>query len=266
MRSTRASCSTTAPYYLPLLLVLALLLTPTSALSLPRIFTRRAVLHSSSRPISSSSTATLPPGTSLAGDFACRSTGECSPCPANELGSPVCKVYGNRRALTCVLLNPSSNSPSSFHTSSDRTPPPPSPNQPTNSEEEEEEEWKPVLPDEATVEEALELDPDPEGLDDEDLQDALRGEADEEGEREREREARRRRRRAEGMERRQVQEVYTWEACTRVVSRERGDFFEFVLCNIFFATVSVAVLIYRHRALASRQYGTLAARIGMSVS
>lgn len=146
----------------------------------------------------------------------------------SQLGSPVCKVYGNRRALTCMLLNPShSPSSSSFHNSAagDRSPPPSSPNE---LAEEEEESWKPVLPDEATVEEALELDPDPEGLDDEDLQDALRGEADEEGERE----GRRRRRRSVAVrrvERRQVQEVYTWEACARVVSRERGDFFEFVV-------------------------------------
>jgi hypothetical protein len=82
----------------------------------------------------------------------------------------------------------------------------------------------------------LELDPDPEGLDDEDLQDALRGEADEEGEREREARRRRRRRRTVGMsgkesavERRQLQEIYTWEACTRVVTKERADFFEFVV-------------------------------------
>lgn len=79
----------------------------------------------------------------------------------------------------------------------------------------------------------MELDPDPQGLDDEDLQDALRGEADAQGDRE----GRRRKRRAETatstrrstLEERQLQEVYTWEACTRVVTKERADFFEFVV-------------------------------------
>jgi len=38
------------------------------------------------------------------------------------------------------------------------------------------------------------------------------------------------------------------------------------MCNLFFAAVSVATLSYRYRHLASRQYGTLVARLGMSVS
>lgn len=112
------------------------------------------------------------------------------------------------------------------------------------------------MEDEETVEEALELDPDPEGLDDEELQDALRGDSGEEVEAD-QRKARRRtaalagrsalggevgeggdgyqqslRLRtpaAEGLQRRQSQEIYTWEACARVVTKERADFFEFVV-------------------------------------
>jgi len=88
-----------------------------------------------------------------------------------------------------------------------------------------------------------------------------------------------------------IDEVRTWEACGKVVSVERKDFGEFVvslvsshisgrhevhsadstqlfaqMCNLFFAVASVATLSYRYRHLASRQYGTLVARLGMSVS
>lgn len=80
------------------------------------------------------------------------------------------------------------------------------------------------------------LDPDPESLDDEDLQDALRGDGGSPGgggggg-------ARAVKRTGKGVERRQVagsrpskgHEIHTWEACARVVKKERADFFEFVV-------------------------------------
>lgn len=80
-------------------------------------------------------------------------------------------------------------------------------------------------------------------------------------------------------------EILTYEACAKVVSRERADFLEFIvspppslilslpltnpqwdqqLCNSLFAIVALVVLVLRHRELAGRQYGKLAARIGVS--
>lgn len=82
------------------------------------------------------------------------------------------------------------------------------------------------------MEEALELDPEPEGLDDEDLQDALRGDLAEEDEQRRRARSRRRSDFGQSLESRQnaaAREIYTWEACARVVTKERADFFEFVV-------------------------------------
>ncbi|GAA5974963.1 hypothetical protein JCM5350_004522 [Sporobolomyces pararoseus] len=53
----------------------------------------------------------------------------------------------------------------------------------------------------------------------------------------------------------------TFEACPKVVKREQSDYFEFVLCNLFFALSGLAVLMYRQRTLAGRQFGKLVARI-----
>jgi hypothetical protein len=79
------------------------------------------------------------------------------------------------------------------------------------------------------VEEALRLDPDPENLDDEELQDALRGEADVDEERRRRREQRQRQEIQWRQQQTRAPEIYTWEACARVVKKERADFFEFVV-------------------------------------
>jgi len=54
-----------------------------------------------------------------------------------------------------------------------------------------------------------------------------------------------------------------YEPCTRVIAKERGDYWEFVWCNIFFAVVSVSLLYARKHELARRQFATLAARIGI---
>ncbi|BGP17086.1 hypothetical protein JCM10213v2_005095 [Rhodosporidiobolus nylandii] len=52
-----------------------------------------------------------------------------------------------------------------------------------------------------------------------------------------------------------------WEACPRVLKQEREDFFEYILCNLLFALLSLSVLVWRQRQLALHQFGRLAARI-----
>lgn len=58
-------------------------------------------------------------------------------------------------------------------------------------------------------------------------------------------------------------EFQTWEACERVVLKERQDFYEFVLCNSFIAALSLIIYGLRTKQLVIRQYGNLAARIGI---
>ncbi|CAH7685439.1 expressed protein [Phakopsora pachyrhizi] len=55
----------------------------------------------------------------------------------------------------------------------------------------------------------------------------------------------------------------TWEACERVVSKERKDFFEFVTCNVIIAVVSLLVYGFRTKQLVIKQYTKLASRIGI---
>ncbi|TFK97899.1 hypothetical protein BDV98DRAFT_553360 [Pterulicium gracile] len=58
-------------------------------------------------------------------------------------------------------------------------------------------------------------------------------------------------------------ETPAWQACGRIVVRERADFYEWVGCNVLFAVVSIAVGVVRwRRGEASRKMG-LAARIGV---
>ena len=58
-------------------------------------------------------------------------------------------------------------------------------------------------------------------------------------------------------------EFQTWEACERVVLKEQQDFYEFVLCNLAIAVVSLVVYGFRTKQLVIKQYGRLAARIGI---
>jgi hypothetical protein len=95
-----------------------------------------------------------------------------------------------------------------------------------------------------------------------------------------------------------VAEYPSWQPCARVVSKERADYWEFVvrffnsslslawdrpggvaqalslspnnpflyddqLCNVFFAVSSLIFSFFRHQKLAARQYFRLAARIGI---
>ncbi|TRM57462.1 hypothetical protein BD626DRAFT_439474 [Schizophyllum amplum] len=58
-------------------------------------------------------------------------------------------------------------------------------------------------------------------------------------------------------------EMLAWGACGKIVSKERADFFEFVVCNLFFALVALAVLVVRSRMVQAAQARQLAARIGL---
>ncbi|WVN89406.1 uncharacterized protein L203_104629 [Cryptococcus depauperatus CBS 7841] len=58
-------------------------------------------------------------------------------------------------------------------------------------------------------------------------------------------------------------EIPAWEACGKVIKKERQDFYEFVTANIFFLIFALAILWARTSALAAKQYKQLAARIGI---
>ncbi|KAF8634810.1 hypothetical protein AX17_004063 [Amanita inopinata Kibby_2008] len=59
-------------------------------------------------------------------------------------------------------------------------------------------------------------------------------------------------------------ETLAWESCGRIPSRERGDFYEFIACNILFALISLVVLFARSRRLQAIHARQLAARIGLT--
>ncbi|WWC86873.1 uncharacterized protein L201_001752 [Kwoniella dendrophila CBS 6074] len=58
-------------------------------------------------------------------------------------------------------------------------------------------------------------------------------------------------------------EVPAWEACGKVIRKERQDFWEFVTANLLFLIVALTILWARTSALATEQYRQLAARIGI---
>ena len=58
-------------------------------------------------------------------------------------------------------------------------------------------------------------------------------------------------------------EIPAWESCGRIVEKERGDFYEFVACNLFIAAVAVGVVFVRSKRLQAMQARQLAARIGL---
>ncbi|KAG0152567.1 hypothetical protein CROQUDRAFT_85688 [Cronartium quercuum f. sp. fusiforme G11] len=61
-------------------------------------------------------------------------------------------------------------------------------------------------------------------------------------------------------------EFPTWEACERVISKERADYYEFIVCNIILTLISLLIFIFRTKLLINRQYGKLAQRIGLNSS
>ncbi|KAM0789422.1 hypothetical protein ACM66B_000247 [Microbotryomycetes sp. NB124-2] len=215
---------------------------------------------------SSSTGQRLLPQPALAGDYVCKSLGACVPCPAAEMGSAVCKVYGHRRPLSCINAVSTGGQQDDEDERSDRRPARSALTATQQGSQQQQSEAG--VTDRRIHQQQLDrVDPDPQNLDDEQLKDSLRpvGNSLERRKRKRAWHTALFNRRDAVVDDDNVsgRELYTWEACSRVLPQEREDFFEFVLCNMFFATVSVVVLWYRHRALASRQYGTLAARIGV---
>lgn len=58
-------------------------------------------------------------------------------------------------------------------------------------------------------------------------------------------------------------EIPAWQSCGRIVSKERSDYFEFILCNALFAAGALAMLFARSRRLEIVHARQLAARIGL---
>ncbi|KIY45077.1 hypothetical protein FISHEDRAFT_21563, partial [Fistulina hepatica ATCC 64428] len=56
-------------------------------------------------------------------------------------------------------------------------------------------------------------------------------------------------------------ETLAWESCGRVVVKERVDFYEFIVCNAFFAIIAVALTYLRLKRLEQRKSRQVAARI-----
>ncbi|GAA5945465.1 hypothetical protein JCM1841_002844 [Sporobolomyces salmonicolor] len=216
------------------------------------------------------------PDTVTAGDFVCRAAGLCEPCPPSELSSPVCRLWGNRRPLQCIPRRPPSTSSSSTtlaaNADADADAPKLFPAAATSSPSSSSSSSSVTAATAATeggdgdalaageAGDAYDL---PHAaheagisLEEAELQDALAHDR----RRRRPRPRPRPRRRRSPSRARQVP-LEAYEACPRVVPRERADFFEFVLCNLFFACAALSVLVYRQRTLAGRQFGKLAARI-----
>lgn len=60
-----------------------------------------------------------------------------------------------------------------------------------------------------------------------------------------------------------IQQTFTsWEPCARAVDVERKDFWEFILCNLAFATVALFIVVVRGRIIAARHYNQIAAKVG----
>jgi len=58
-------------------------------------------------------------------------------------------------------------------------------------------------------------------------------------------------------------EMPAWQSCGRIVSKERSDYFEFILCNALFAAGALAMLFARSRRMEIMHARQLAARIGL---
>ena len=58
-------------------------------------------------------------------------------------------------------------------------------------------------------------------------------------------------------------EIPAWESCGRIVEKERGDFYEFVACNLVIAILAVVTVFVRSKRLKAMQARQLAARIGL---
>ncbi|GAA5936410.1 uncharacterized protein JCM15063_001879 [Sporobolomyces koalae] len=184
--------------------------------------------------------------------FVCRARSQCTPCPAEQMNTPVCRVWGNRRSLECTpssIVDPDQqHHPHASHqTLGNDTSAAVSPNnehapskfyhyEPTEPTVSSDEDSDPVVV--STNDPLIELE----------LEQALNAD----------------KRRSLDLDHQTDQGLY-WEACPRVIKQEQSDYFEFVLCNLFFALAGLSVLLYRQRTLAGRQFGKLAARIMQTV-
>ncbi|KAJ3805740.1 hypothetical protein F5876DRAFT_91389 [Lentinula aff. lateritia] len=60
-----------------------------------------------------------------------------------------------------------------------------------------------------------------------------------------------------------VGETPVWEFCGRIISRERADLYEFIVCNVLFAVGAMLVVYIRSRRRHALQTMQLAARISL---
>ncbi|KIK94727.1 hypothetical protein PAXRUDRAFT_33370 [Paxillus rubicundulus Ve08.2h10] len=58
-------------------------------------------------------------------------------------------------------------------------------------------------------------------------------------------------------------ETPAWQSCGRIPAQERADFYEFLACNVFLASVALGIALVRSKAVEARQARRLAARIGL---
>ena len=58
-------------------------------------------------------------------------------------------------------------------------------------------------------------------------------------------------------------EIPAWQSCGRIVSKERSDYLEFILCNVLFAAGALVMLFARSRRMEGMHARQLAARIGL---
>lgn len=76
---------------------------------------------------------------------------------------------------------------------------------------------------------------------------------------------RQRSKRQGGAGQQQQQQMFaTWEPCARAVETERKDFWEFILCNLAFASVALFIVVIRGRIIAARHYNKLVNLVGLT--
>ncbi|EGG05223.1 uncharacterized protein MELLADRAFT_107818 [Melampsora larici-populina 98AG31] len=187
-------------------------------------------------------------------DYACRPIGPCQPCPKEELSNPICEIFQNRRMVHCLYLGSSSpaliasilNQPGTYPAGLINKRNLRHQIEPTffskllkrliSSDQVEEPILNQTTDDHQSsqgIENQVEMD-----LDHQASIGTASGGA----------------------------EFPTWEACERVVSKERADFYEFFLCNVIITILSLVTYVLRTRLLINRQYSKLAARIGLNPS
>ncbi|PLW41953.1 hypothetical protein PCANC_11087 [Puccinia coronata f. sp. avenae] len=159
-------------------------------------------------------------------DYVCQPISPCQPCPLEDLNNPVCEIYHNRRLLDCIYLGNTSSTPEAQPTTSTTktTTTTTTTARKSRSTETELEDSSSKTSREYPTQHSHQ-----------DKIGAGLGGA----------------------------EFQTWEACERVVMKEQQDFYEFFLCNLVITAISLVVYGFRTKQLVIKQYGRLAARIGI---